>query len=83
MHKRSKHIETEFPFIRDKTEGGTIYIHYIPSDKMAAESLPVSKAETFRTVFMGTDCTQSAQVLVGVLDFWSKYSLEFSYNLER
>ena len=61
MHKRSKHIETKFPFIRDKTEGGTISIHYVPSDKMAAEFLPVSKAETFRTVCMKTDCTQSAQ----------------------
>ena len=66
MHKRSKHIETKFHFIRDKTEDGTISIHYVPTDKMAADifkkSLPVSKVETCRAVLMGTDSTQSAQV---------------------
>ena len=66
MHNRSKHIETKFHFIRDKAVDGTISIYYVPSDKMAAEifkkSLPVSKVETFKTVLMGTDSTQSAQV---------------------
>ena len=66
MHKRSKHIETKFLFIRDKTEDGTISIHYVPTDKMAADiftkSLPVSKVETFRAVLMGADSAQSAQV---------------------
>ena len=66
MHKRSKHIETKFHFIRDKTEDGTISIHYVPTDKMAADiftkSLPVSKVETLRAVLMGADSTQSAQV---------------------
>ena len=66
MHKRSKHIETKFHFIRDKTEDGTISVHYVPTDKMAEDiftkSLPVSKVETFRAVFMGADSTQSAQV---------------------
>ena len=33
MHKRSKHIETKFHFIRDQTEDGTISIHYVPTDK--------------------------------------------------
>ena len=33
MHKRSKHIETKFHFIRDKTEDGTISIHYVPTEK--------------------------------------------------
>ena len=37
MHERSKHIETKFHFIRDKTEDGTISIHYVPTDKMAAD----------------------------------------------
>ena len=37
MHKRSKHIETKFHFVRDKTEDGTISIHYVPTDKMAAD----------------------------------------------
>ena len=66
MHKRSKHIETKFHFIRDKTEDGIISIHYVPKDKMAADiftkSIPVPKVETFRAVLMGLDCTQSAQV---------------------
>ena len=66
MHKRSKHIETKIHFIRDKTEDGTISIHYVPTYKMAADiftkSLALSKVETFRTVLMGTDYTQSAQV---------------------
>ena len=52
MHKKSKHIETKFHFIRDKTEDGTISIHYVPTDKMAADifknSLPVPKVENFR-----------------------------------
>ena len=65
MHKRSKHIGTKLHFIRDKTENGTISIHYITTDKLAAyfftKSLPVSKVETFRTVLMGTDSIQSAQ----------------------
>ena len=37
MHKRSKHIETRFHFIRDKTEDGTVSIHYVPTDKMAVD----------------------------------------------
>ena len=65
MHKRSKHIETKFHFIRDKTEDGTISIPYVPTDNWAADiftkSLPVLKVETFITVLMGTDSTQSAQ----------------------
>ena len=64
MHKRSKHIEIKFHFIRDKTQEGTISIHYVPNDTMAADiltkSLPVLKVETFRTVLMEADSTQSA-----------------------
>ena len=66
VHKRNKHTETKFHFIRDKTEDGIISIHYVPTDKMAAgiftKSLAVPKVETFRAVLMGTDSTQSAQV---------------------
>ena len=65
MHKRSRHIKTKFHFIRDKTEDGTFSIHYVPTDKIAADiftkSLPVPNVETFRAVLMGTDSTQSAQ----------------------
>ena len=66
MHKRSKHIETKSHFTWDKTEDGSISIHYVPTDKMVADvftnSLPVPKVETFRAVLMGTDSSQSAQV---------------------
>ena len=66
MHKRSKHIETKIHFARDKTEDGTFPTRYVSTDKMAADiftkSLPVSKVETFRTVLMGTDTTQSALI---------------------
>ena len=84
MHKRSKHIETKFHFIRDKTEDGTISIHCVPTEKMAADiftkSLPVPKVETFRAVLMGTDSMQSAQVWVGLLEYQSNYSLKFTEN---
>ena len=73
MNKRSKHVETKFHFIRDKKEDVTISICYVPSDKMAADifrkSLPVSKVETFKTVLMGTDSTEVAQVWLGVLEY--------------
>ena len=74
----------KFSFIRDKRENGTISIHYVPTDKMAAniftKSFSVSKVETFRTVLMGTDSTQSAQVGVELLEYRSNYSLERSEN---
>ena len=73
MHKRSKRIETNFHFIRDKMEDGTISTHCVPTDKKAADiftkSLPVPKVETFRAVLVGTDSTQSAQVRAGLLEF--------------
>ena len=82
MQKSCKHIETKIHFIRNKTEDGTISIHYIPTDKMAAaiftKSLPVLKAEAFRTVLMETDSVQSAQFWVGVLDYRSNCSLQFN-----
>ena len=67
MHKRSKHIETKIHFTRDKkTEDGIFSIHYVSTDKMAADkftkSLPVSKVETLKTVLTGTDLTQSALI---------------------
>ena len=86
MRKRTKHIETKFHFIRDKKEDGTISIHYVPTDKTAADiftkSLPVSKVETIRTVLLGTDSTQSAQaqLWVGVLEYRSNYCLKLSEN---
>ena len=64
LHKRRSHNKTKFYFIRDKTEDGTVSIHYGPTDKMALDiftnSSPLSAVETFRTLLMGTDSTQSA-----------------------
>ena len=46
MHEKSKHIEKKFHFIGDKTEDGTISIHYVPTDNMAVDIfmkfLPIS-----------------------------------------
>ena len=65
MQKSCKHIETKFNFIRDKTEDGTFSFRYIPTDKMAAKifakSLPVLKAEEFRTALMETDFQQKQE----------------------
>ena len=72
MHKRSKHIETKFHFIWDKTEDGTVSIHYVPTDKMAADiftkSLPASKVEIFRAVLMGTDSMFKSEWGVEIID---------------
>ena len=61
--KMSKHIETRFHFIQNQTEYGTFSIHYVTTDKMAADiftkSLMKLKMETFRTAFMGADSTES------------------------
>ena len=82
--QEEKHIKTKINFIRDKKEDGTISIHYVPTEKLAADiftkSLPVSMVETFRTVLMGTDSTQSAQVWVGALEYRSNYDQELSEN---
>ena len=84
MDKRSKDIGTKFHVIRDKTEDGTTSIHYVPTDKMAADIftkfLPVSKVGTFRSALMGTDSTQSAQIWVGVLEYRSNFILKLSDN---
>ena len=42
MLKKSKHTGSTFHFIRDKTENGTISIHYVPSDKMFLPTFPPS-----------------------------------------
>ena len=47
-------MKTEYCFIKDKTEDGTISIHYVPTDKMRADIskkfLSASKVATFRIV---------------------------------
>lgn len=37
FHKRTKHIDVQFHFIREKQEDGTIDIKYIPTEKQLAD----------------------------------------------
>ena len=79
MHKRIKNIKTKFHFIRDETEDGTNSIHYVPSDKMAADiftkSIPVSRGGNIQNCF---DLTQSTQIWVELLEYRSIFSFEHS-----
>ena len=57
MHKRSKHIDTKYHFIRDKIEEQSVELVYTPSDQLAADlltkSLPQIKVEQHRKNMMG------------------------------
>ena len=72
MHKKSKHIKTKFHFIRDKTEDGTVSIHYLPVDKMAADiftkSLPVSESGDIQSSFDGNRLYGISSSLSGVVE---------------
>ena len=56
-HKRSKHIDTKFHFIREKVENNTVDIVYTPTNQLAADlltkALPQVKVEKHRG-FMGS-----------------------------
>lgn len=45
QHKKTKHIDVKFHFIREKFQDGTIYVSYISSDKQLADMFtkPLSK----------------------------------------
>ena len=65
-------LRQNFTSVGKKTEGGTISIHYVRSDKLTAniftKSLPVS-------ILMGTGCKQSSQLCVISIFFciiWEK-----------
>ena len=57
MHKRSKHVDTKYDFIRDKIEEQSVELVYTPSDQLAADlltkSLPQVKVEQHRKTLMG------------------------------
>ena len=57
MHKRSKHIDTKFHFIREKVEDKTVELVYTPTDQLAADlltkALPHVKVEQHRRMLMG------------------------------
>ena len=58
MHKRSKHIDTKFHFIREKVENNTVELVYTPNDQLAANLLtkarPQVKVEKHRRMLMGS-----------------------------
>ena len=52
MHKRSKHIDTKYHFIREKVDDNSVQLVYTPTDQLAADlltkSLPQVKVEQHR-----------------------------------
>ena len=57
MHKRSKHFDTKFFFIREKIDDNSIQIVYTPADQLAADlltkALPQVKVEQHRKQLFG------------------------------
>ena len=57
MHKRSKHIDTKYHFIREKVEDNAVELVYTPTDQLAADlltkALPQVKVEQHRRVLLG------------------------------
>lgn len=53
FHKRSKHIDVRFHFIREKFEEGIFLLNYIPTEEMIADaltkSLPSQRFKVFRS----------------------------------
>ena len=58
MHKRSKHIDTKFHFIREKVGNNTVELVYTPTDQLAADLLTKAltqvKVEKHRRKLMGS-----------------------------
>ena len=42
FHSRTKHIDIEFDFLREKVEKGVIELEYMPTDEMVADDLTKS-----------------------------------------
>ena len=57
MHKRSKHIDTKYHFIREKIDDKSLELVYTPTDQLAADlltkALPQVKVELHRKQLMG------------------------------
>ena len=57
MHKRSKHVDTKYHFIREKVDDNSIQLAYTPTDQLAADlltkSLPQVKVEQQRKQLLG------------------------------
>jgi hypothetical protein len=63
MHKRTKHIDIRYHFVRDAIARGDIVLKYIPTDKQLADALtkavPKPKIEYFRDHVMGVSKSQN------------------------
>ena len=57
LHKRSKHIDTKYHFIRERVDDNSIKLIYTPTDEMIADlltkSLPQQKVEQHREQLLG------------------------------
>ena len=58
MHKRSKHIDTKYHFIREKIDDNSVQLVYTPNDQLAADlftkALPREKVEQHRQLTVGS-----------------------------
>ena len=65
MHKRSKHIDTKYHFIREKVDDNSVQLVYTPTDQLAADlltkSLPQVKVEQHRKHLLGHADSSSRQ----------------------
>jgi hypothetical protein len=63
LHKRTKHIEIRYHFIRERIESGQVKLEYIPTQKQLADiltkALPKPQFEALRTTVMGYGHTRS------------------------
>ena len=63
MHKRTKHIDIRYHFVRDAIARGDIALKYVPTDKQLADALtkavPKPKIEYFRDHVMGVSKSQN------------------------
>lgn len=70
LHKRSKHIDTKYQFIRERVEGNSVQLKYTPTDSMAADiltkSLPQMKVEQHRKKLLGRFSLSSDNLSGGV-----------------
>lgn len=69
FHKRSKHIEVHFHYLREKFNNGDLIVHYISTSEQTADiftkSLPVVKFVKFRIMLNVLDKTFSERVIRG------------------
>ena len=73
LHKRSKHIDTKYHFMRERVDDNSIKLIYTPTDEMAADlltkSLPQQKVEQHREQLLGESrFLPSGNNLSGVLE---------------